>query len=338
MAALRLPKIRNNPSKIQLERISHVYFDHEDMGSFEEFAKNFGFVEIGRDKDLTFYRGYGKDPYCYVARKVPKGGKAYKGAAFVAQTQGDFDKAAALDGAETTDLIHPGGGRLVTLKTPSGFYLYVLYGQQERQVSEPAPPSATVENLGLPNGSFKKQRLGEFQRFHPGPAMIHKLGHVGYILNNWYEEADWYTSNFNFVPTDVQWHPQDENVDVIAFIHLDLGERYSDHHSLFLARAQPGDHDHMHHTSYEVEDFDTQLLGHEWLANKKYHSVWGVGRHILGSQIFDYWRDTSGFTIEHYTDGDLVNVNTDTVRSQAGPLAIWGPELPKDFSEDHSVV
>jgi hypothetical protein len=80
------------------------------------------------------------------------------------------------------------------------------------------------------------------------------------------------------------------------------------------------------------------LVGHNWLASKGYRSVWGVGRHILGSQIFDYWRDPSGFTIEHYTDGDLVNVNNETKRSRAGPLSVWGPEIPKDFQEDGTIA
>jgi len=31
----------------------------------------------------------------------------------------------------------------------------------------------------------------------------------------------------------------------------------------------------------------------------------GVGRHLLGSQIFDYWRDPWGQKHEHYADGDL---------------------------------
>lgn len=45
----------------------------------------------------------------------------------------------------------------------------------------------------------------------------------------------------------------------------------------------------MHHTSYETHDFDTQVLGHDWLREKGYKNCWGVGRHVLGSQIFDYW-------------------------------------------------
>ena len=52
------------------------------------------------------------------------------------------------------------------------------------------------------------------------------------------------------------------------------------------------------------------------------------------TRVVDYWFDTSGFKIEHYADGDLVNVKTGTRRSVAGPISVWGPELPKDFGED----
>ena len=40
------------------------------------------------------------------------------------------------------------------------------------------------------------------------------------------------------------------------------------------------------------------------LANRYKHS-WGVGRHLLGGQIFDCWRDPWGQKHEHYADGDL---------------------------------
>ena len=30
-----------------------------------------------------------------------------------------------------------------------------------------------------------------------------------------------------------------------------------------------------------------------------------MGRHIMGSQIFDYWKDPFGNELEHWTDGDL---------------------------------
>lgn len=51
--------------------------------------------------------------------------------------------------------------------------------------------------------------------------------------------------------------------------------------------------------------------------------------------VFDYWRDTTGNMVEHYTDGDLVNVETPLAFAPAGHegLAVWGPEVPKAFLE-----
>lgn len=41
--------------------------------------------------------------------------------------------------------------------------------------------------------------------------------------------------------------------------------------------------------------------------------------------------DTTGFMIEHYADGDLVNKDTPIGWMNAGDesLAVWGPEVPK---------
>jgi hypothetical protein len=173
---------------------------------------------------------------------------------------------------------------------------------------------------------------GKFQRFHEGPALVHKLGHMGYVYRDFDTEVKWWTSNFNFLPSDILYHWDFSNMDVLTFMHLDHGKDYTDHHILFLQRAGPEvKKSFMHHCSFEVADFDTQLIGHQWLAKKGWKSVWGVGRHVLGSQIFDYWQDSSGFKIEHYADGDLVNEDTPTKRDVVGPFSVWGPEVPKDF-------
>lgn len=115
------------------------------------------------------------------------------------------------------------------------------------------------------------------------------------------------------------------------FAHLDLGDTLVDHHCIFFS-ANPASA-HVHHCSFEVHDFDTQQLGHQWLTKKGYKLAWGVGRHVLGSQIFDYWWDTTGNIVEHYADGDLVNQNTPIGYVKAGPdsLAVWGPEVPAEF-------
>ena len=144
--------------------------------------------------------------------------------------------------------------------------------------------------------------------------------------------SKFYTSHFNMVPSDFLYIDGEggQRKIVAMFAHIDRGEDYTDHHSFFISSNPTS---HVHHASFEVHDFDTQNLGHHWLAEKGYWPVWGVGRHILGSQIFDYWFDTTGNMIEHYADGDIVNQHTPIGYGPAGneSLAVWGPETPSWF-------
>ncbi|KAF7189679.1 Metapyrocatechase 2 [Pseudocercospora fuligena] len=334
--SMKIPDIKNNPSKVQLSRISHVYFEHPELEQFAKFAEDFGFAEAHRTNDRVYYRGYGKDPYVYVASQSKDGQARFMGAAFVAQNATEFTKASQLPGASPKRSLNdaPGGGEIITFARPDSTFFHIVFGQTERNPEPSVAASATHISQGPYNTPFTKPRKGKFQRYDPGPALVHKLGHFGYVSANFDEDVEWYTSNFNIVPTDILHSPEDPNIDVLTFMHLDLGTEYSDHHSMFLSRAPPAETPavtQLHHTSYEVSDFDEQLLGHQFLASKGWESVWGVGRHILGSQIFDYWKDCSGFKIEHYADGDIVNEKIEAKRDVAGPVSVWAPEMPSDF-------
>jgi Glyoxalase/Bleomycin resistance protein/Dioxygenase superfamily len=161
------------------------------------------------------------------------------------------------------------------------------------------------------------------------------------VVRNFEKQVAWYTKNFNLVPTNLLHVPDGDKSNksgrkfVAAFAHVDRGEELVDHHSIFFTSLPPGTEEepHVHHSSFEIHDIDTQSLGHEWLARQKYESVWGVGRHIIGSQIFDYWWDTTGFMVEHYIDGDVVNEESPVALGPAGEagLAAWGPEVPAAF-------
>ncbi|KAE8378180.1 Glyoxalase/Bleomycin resistance protein/Dihydroxybiphenyl dioxygenase [Aspergillus bertholletiae] len=333
-----IPTVTNSPSKVQLSRIAHVYFEHRDLQAFHKFAVDFGFVEAERKGNTVYYRGYGKDPYIYVASQSTTRQSRFMGAAFLAKDEENFQKAASLTGATVKDLNEaPGGGKMVTFDRQNGTFFHVVHGQTERSMDITHPPSATHDYQGPFNTPFEKPRKGQFQRYHDGPALVHKLGHYGYVCKEFETELEFYTSNFNFVHSDILNLPQFPHVDVMTFMHLDLGPTYTDHHTLFLQRAPPMVlKTYVHHTSFEVADFDTQLMGHQYLQQKGWKPVWGVGRHVLGSQIFDYWYDSSMFKIEHYADGDVVNEDNPTRREFVGPLSVWGPELPGDFGEDKS--
>ncbi|KAH8197715.1 hypothetical protein TruAng_008132 [Truncatella angustata] len=329
-----IPHIVNNADKVQLDRLAHVYFEHPDLNKFDNFAADFGFIQAGTSPERIYYRGYGKDPYVYVAIQSKDGKPRFRGPAFVARSEKEFRKAAKLPGAIVSSLDDaPGGGKMIRFTRPDDTFFHIVYGQQEHTI-EPREPTATHEQQGPFNKPFHKERLGKFQRYHTGPALVHKIGHFGYVVPDFDNELEWYTSNFNFVPSDVLYHWDFSNMDVMTFMHLDLGKEYSDHHVFFMQRAEPHvKKTFVHHTSYEVADFDTQLIGHDWLAKQGWKSIWGVGRHVLGSQIFDYWADPSGFKIEHYADGDVVNEDTPTQRDVVGPFSVWGPEIPKDFGD-----
>jgi hypothetical protein len=160
MASLVLPPIRNNPDKIQLARISHVYQAHPDLERWKVFAKDFGFEFVAESDKQVFYRGYGKDPYICVASQSTSGGKEFGGVAFLANSEADFEKASKLSGAQVVDLSSaPGGGTMVTIPIPSGSNIHVVFGQQGRDAPAKVITATEIHKSGF-NTSFQKSRKG----------------------------------------------------------------------------------------------------------------------------------------------------------------------------------
>ena len=110
----------------------------------------------------------------------------------------------------------------------------------------------------------------------------------------------------------------------MAFIRCDLGSVPADHHTLAMA-LQP--HTGYVHSAYQLTDLDEVAASGEYLRERGYRHAWGLGRHIQGSQIFDYWRDPDRAMFEHYTDGDVFDAAMDPARlavgQRPGPV---GPE------------
>ena len=84
----------------------------------------------------------------------------------------------------------------------------------------------------------------------------------------------------------------------MSFIRCDRGATPTDHHTLAMAL---GPSNRYVHSAYQVGDLDALAAGGEYLGERGYHRSWGIGRHIQGSQIFDYWRDPDGFMVEHFS-------------------------------------
>jgi catechol 2,3-dioxygenase-like lactoylglutathione lyase family enzyme len=111
----------------------------------------------------------------------------------------------------------------------------------------------------------------------------------------------WYKDRFGFLTSDEV--EAAKGVPLGAFMRCDRGDIPADHHTIFLAQL-PGELGLLH-AAFEVANLDDLMLGHQHLKAKGREAAWGVGRHIMGSQVFDYWKDPFGNELEHWTDGDL---------------------------------
>ncbi|KAI1437925.1 Glyoxalase/Bleomycin resistance protein/Dihydroxybiphenyl dioxygenase [Xylaria sp. CBS 124048] len=318
-------------TKISLVRIAHVYYKYPDLEKARQFLLDFGLTEVQRAKvgeeERIYFRGYGTEPWVLCGIKSDKA--EFAGAAFVVESESDLKSASeTLPGATGIyDLADaPGGGRGVTFLDPvDGYPMHLVHGQEKAKELDTA--------LGPIHINYPERRgrtLNSFQRFKKGPAPVHKLGHFGVRTTNFAKAYEFYTSRFNFFASDIL-HDAD-NIDRIVFFRINRGRKPVDHHSFFFAE---GPSYKVHHSSFETHDFDTQALGHHWLREKGYKNAWGIGRHVLGSQIFDYWYDPSDFILEHYADGDQVNDYEPTHRALTGPesMHVWGPEVPSAFLE-----
>lgn len=116
----------------------------------------------------------------------------------------------------------------------------------------------------------------------------------------------------------------------MAFIRCDRGSEPSDHHTLAMLLAPEAGYVH---SAYEVADLDAMAAGGEYLRERGWQRSWGIGRHIQGSQVFDYWRDPDRFMVEHYADGDVFDSTLEPgwAPMSASGLAQWGPPATADF-------
>ncbi|KAL5315032.1 hypothetical protein ACEPPN_017683 [Leptodophora sp. 'Broadleaf-Isolate-01'] len=319
-------------SKINVLRLGFVHYQHPDLASIGRFLEDFGLIKVSQQGSRAYYRGYGVDPYIYVAEQSPSGTREFMGAAWVVESAQDLELAATQANAspiQTND--GPGGGQIVSIKDPNNFVVSFIYSQELRE-REPQASVARHTTENASNEALTKQRHGDFRRFNRGPSLVHKLGHYGFIVpkSKYRDTFDFYLSLIKLKPSDAVYDPVTGD-DKTCFIHIDHGNAHTDHHSFFIGwQAEEGKAAFVHHSSFEVNDFDTQSLGHDWLQSRGWTNCWGIGRHVLGSQIFDYWFDASGNIIEHYSDGDLVNQNNPFTREAEAEdtLYVWGPNVP----------
>lgn len=118
----------------------------------------------------------------------------------------------------------------------------------------------------------------------------------------------------------------------IAFMH---GIHGSDHHMIALARSNAPGH---HHWSWDVGSVNEIGAGAKHMLDKGFQKGWGLGRHVVGANLFHYVQDPWGSFSEYSADIDYVPVDHDwDAQDHPGEdsFYVWGPNCPADFVHNY---
>ena len=300
---------------IKVEDIAHVRFAAPDLAVMKAFLEDFGMHCYERGGRL-YGKGSDGRPFVHVTEH---GDAGFLAVGLRANSVEDLERLAAHDGLQVEDSIEPGGGKIVRLVDPDGYRVEIVAGQTNDPTDNPLTD-------GLFNTSSAKPRLREPVRLDPGPAHVRRIGHAVLKVRDFRTSEKWYKDRFGFLTSDEV--EAAEGLPLGAFMRCDRGDKPADHHTIFLAQL-PGELGLLH-AAFEVANLDDLMLGHQHLKSKKRQPAWGVGRHIMGSQVFDYWKDPFGNELEHWTDGDLFTAEDPPQKMPMSALLAvqWGSPHP----------
>jgi hypothetical protein len=306
---------------IKVHDLAWLEFSKPDLAASERFAHAFGFTTVSRTADELQLRGSDAGAPCVIVRR---GRSRYVGAAFRAADAGDVLRLADATGAKAEKLPETIGGLAVALTDPSGSTVRVVADTHELA----SLPSQTTQVL---NFGHEVPRANDTQRPPRQPATVQRLGHVVLQTTTYVETLNWYLEHLGLIVSDFKYYEgQRERGPTMSFIRCDRGATPTDHHTMAMML---GPRNRYVHSAYQVADLDALAAGGEYLKDQGFQRSWGIGRHIEGSQIFDYWRDTDGLLVEHFADGDMFDSTLEPGWSPltASGLAQWGPPATKDF-------
>jgi catechol 2,3-dioxygenase-like lactoylglutathione lyase family enzyme len=307
---------------IKVRDLAWLEFEKPDLAAAEAFAQAFGFQTVARTADNLQLRGADAGAPCVLIRRGAQ--TRFRGMAFAAHDDADVHTLAEANGANVQPLPESVGGLAVALTDPGGVPVKVVAGLHE--LPELPAQLPHVFNVGR-----HSTRVNIAQRPPRTPGVVQRLGHIVMQSTKYVEALNWYLDNLGLIVSDFLYFPgQRDRGPTMSFIRCDRGSVPADHHTLALAL---GPANRYVHSAYQVGDLDALAAGGEYLGAQGYFRSWGIGRHIQGSQLFDYWRDPDGFLVEHFADGDVFDNTLEPgwAPFTASGLAQWGPPATADF-------
>lgn len=328
-----------------------IRFSCPDLAKMKHFIDDFG-LQIAHYSEgcdgkqgVLYSRGIDERyPICHIVHEGPA---KFIGFAMAVPSEADLHVLArsvpgcspveAIDGVEGQ---LAGGKRVSFIDPVCGLLIEVLHGQRRTPAPTPSRRDRIEYNYGTPS---EYKRLGRMMDVgnrtngggKPGVPEVRRLGHVvvSVPMPKVKPMTVFMHDTFGLIGSDTNMTPDGKQI-ISQFLHMDRGKEHSDHHSFFILPGRgKGDDAQLSHVAYEVQSIDDVFRGHFHLKSRanedRLKHSWGIGRHLQGSQVYDYWHDPWGHCHEHWCDGDQVNEDNEhrawLPSEMDGAGDQWGP-------------
>lgn len=304
-------------SAARVEGIAYARFRAPDLDRAEAFLHDFGLELAGRDRERLWMCG-GGSPFLHLTELGEPG---FAGCGLTLESEDQLNALAAAEGLPLEAIDGPGGGVRVRLIDPDGFDVDAVFGREPR-VEESVPTQPW-------NTSANRDRVDVLRRVSAGPAHPFRIGHIVMLVSDLQRTWRWYSERFALLISDEVRAPDVNGTPMALFVRNNRGAVPVDHH-LFNFATLPGQPAAFNHVAFEVRDLDDLMAGDEHLRSAGWSREWGIGRHVLGSNIFNYWSNPWGQWHEHWTDGDALTASTPAGLTDVATMLArqWGPALP----------
>lgn len=319
-----LERGRASEPLVRASALHHLVLESPDLDVAERFYGDFGLTPSARTDAALYLRSASSTHHVL---KLVRGARGrLSSVAMSVESELDLRKLASLPEASPIDPVdEPGGGERVRLLAPGGLTIDAVLGIADIE------PLATRSSLPS-NVTGEVARPGQPVRLPPAPSEILRLGHAALEVAQPAALVLWLMRTLGMIVSDYQHLDTDpSSTPIVSFMRCDRGATPTDHHTLAVALGpQAG----LAHVAFEVRDIDEIGRGAALLRARGNRHAWGIGRHILGSQLFDYWRAPDGIVAEHYCDGDVFDASAPTGHLPfcGSNLAQWGERPPLDFA------
>jgi catechol-2,3-dioxygenase len=255
---------------IRVTRLAHVGLNARDLSTQAEFYNDrWGLKRIDEFGGEMFFRSNGPSHHVLTLHSVDRPGLHH--VAFEVPGVEDIDRAEEELAARGIEVVTPA-------------------------TSDLEPGIKKAVRFRDPDG-FVVELVAGVDEVHEGPAdpevQLQGLNHV--VLNVRSQDAseEFYRDLLGFKLTD-------RMIDSLSFWACN-----ANHHSIAFVEARDGN-PAFHHAAFELPDRDDWLRAIFFAGERGVPRTWGPGRHVFGNNLFSYYKDPEGNTVEYTTEVEQI--------------------------------